>query len=85
MAFHTNTLIIQRPLEKEPTWATLVHNSRLPPRVINASMSEHDITPVDDELRELVMSHRPPLSEAIRLCEIYMDWGKTLFVIPNFR
>ncbi|KAH0837784.1 hypothetical protein J3R83DRAFT_5964 [Lanmaoa asiatica] len=71
--------VIQRPLEKAPTWATLVQSSRLPARVINASMAEHDITPVDDELRELVMGHRPPLSEALRLCEIYLDWGKTLF------
>lgn len=47
-------------------------------------MLEYDVTPVDNELRELVMNHRPPLSEAIRLCEIYLDWGKTLFVIRIF-
>lgn len=44
-------------------------------------MLEHDVTPVDKELRELVMGCRPPLSEAVRLCEIYLDWAKTLFVI----
>lgn len=47
-------------------------------------MLEHDVTPVDNELRELVMGCRPPLSEAIRLCEIYMDWGKTLSVVRIF-
>ena len=61
-----------------------MQNSRLPARVINASILEHDIPPVDDELRELVMSYRPPLSEAIRLCEIYLEWGETLFVFHMF-
>jgi hypothetical protein len=41
-------------------------------------MPDNDLTPVDDELRKLVMGHLPPLSEAIRLCDIYLDWGKTL-------
>ena len=61
-----------------------MQNSRLPARVINASMLEHDVTPVDNELRELVMGYRPPLSEAIRLCEIDLVWAKTLFVIRIF-
>ncbi|KAI9566398.1 hypothetical protein HD554DRAFT_2025751, partial [Boletus coccyginus] len=78
-SFMSSTARSERPLRKAPTWATLVRNSRLPARVINASMLEHDVTPVDNELRELVMGSRPPLSEAIRLCEIYMDWGKTLW------
>ncbi|KAF8546280.1 hypothetical protein OG21DRAFT_1427450 [Imleria badia] len=78
-SFMSSTARTERPLRKAPTWATLVQNSRLPPRVINASMLEHDVTPVDNELRELVMGYRPPLSEAIRLCEVYLDWAKTLW------
>ena len=61
-----------------------MQSSRLPARVLNASMLEHDVPPVDEELREIVMSYRPPLSEAIRLCEIYLEWGRTLFVIRMF-
>lgn len=58
----------------------MVQMSRLPARVINASRLEHDVTPVDNELRHLVMGRLPPLSEAIRLCGIYLEWGKTLYV-----
>jgi hypothetical protein len=49
---------------------------------MDASTPEHDTTPVDAELRELVIDYRPPLSEAIWLCEIYLEWGKALFEIP---
>ncbi|KAG9308956.1 hypothetical protein JVU11DRAFT_11258 [Chiua virens] len=71
--------LLGRPLKRTPTWATLIQKSRLPARVINASILDHDFCPVDNELRELVMRHLPPLSEALRLCEIYLDWGKTLW------
>ncbi|KAG6380611.1 hypothetical protein JVT61DRAFT_4977 [Boletus reticuloceps] len=71
--------LVGYPLWKAPTWATLVQNSRLPARVINASTLEHDVTPADNELREIVMGYRPPLAEAIRLCEIYLEWQKTLW------
>lgn len=82
--FFANAPAIQRPLKNAPTWATLVQNSRLPARVINASVLEHDVPPVDNELQELVMGYRPPLSEAVRLCEIYLEWGETLSVIRMF-
>ncbi|KAF8131480.1 hypothetical protein EV363DRAFT_1165082, partial [Boletus edulis] len=78
-SFMSSTARSEYPLWKAPTWATLAQNSRLPARVINASTLEHDVTPADNELRELVMGYRPPLAEAIRLCEIYLEWQKTLW------
>lgn len=84
IASYTNVPAIQPLLEKAPTWATLIQNSCLPARVLHASIAEHDVNLVDEELRQIVMSHRPPLSEAIRLCEIYLDWGNTLFVTRSF-
>ncbi|KAH7886399.1 hypothetical protein F5I97DRAFT_1937249 [Phlebopus sp. FC_14] len=48
-------------------------------RVLDAWLPDTELAPINEELRKVVMSHLPPLSEAIRLCEIYLEWGKTLW------
>ncbi|KIJ13816.1 hypothetical protein PAXINDRAFT_170130 [Paxillus involutus ATCC 200175] len=71
--------LIQPPIKQGRISSSLIDNPRLSRRVLDAWMPDNDLTPVDDELRKLVMGHLPPLSEAIRLCDIYLDWGKTLW------
>ncbi|KAF9225168.1 hypothetical protein BS17DRAFT_879292 [Gyrodon lividus] len=71
--------LIQPPIKQGRTGSSLIDNPRLSRRVLDAWGPVNDLTPVDEELRKLVMGHLPPLSEAIRLCEIYLDWGKTLW------
>ncbi|KIK94386.1 hypothetical protein PAXRUDRAFT_783296 [Paxillus rubicundulus Ve08.2h10] len=67
------------PIKQGRISSSLIDNPRLSRRVLDAWMPDNDLTPVDDELRKLVMGHLPPWSEAIRLCDIYLDWGKTLW------
>ncbi|KAH7926867.1 hypothetical protein BV22DRAFT_1062124 [Leucogyrophana mollusca] len=52
---------------------------RLSKQIMDAWMPESELVPVDTSLRKAVMALRPPLSEAIRLCEIYLEWGKALW------
>ncbi|KIJ66602.1 hypothetical protein HYDPIDRAFT_26938 [Hydnomerulius pinastri MD-312] len=70
--------LIQPPIRQGIT-CSLMDIPRLSRRILDAWMPDTDLVPVDDELRKIVMGHLPPLSEAIRLCELYLEWGKTLW------
>ncbi|TFK42264.1 fungal-specific transcription factor domain-containing protein [Crucibulum laeve] len=51
--------------------------SRLSQRMKDSALA---CEPTDPSLREEVYSLLPPLSEAVRLCEIYLDHGKFLYI-----
>ncbi|KAH7911612.1 hypothetical protein BJ138DRAFT_1135262 [Hygrophoropsis aurantiaca] len=52
---------------------------RLSKQIMDAWIPESELVPIDNSLRKSVMALLPPLSEAIRLCDIYLEWGKTLW------
>ncbi|EGN93676.1 hypothetical protein SERLA73DRAFT_163437 [Serpula lacrymans var. lacrymans S7.3] len=52
---------------------------RLSKPIIDAWLPESDLAPVDHELRKQVFGLLPSLSEAIRLCDIYLEYGQMMW------
>ncbi|KAF9237081.1 hypothetical protein BU15DRAFT_88887 [Melanogaster broomeanus] len=77
--FVGSTARSEPPIKQAQTRLPLMDYPRLSTRVMSAWIAENDLAPADEELQKHVMEHLPSLSEAVRLCEIYLDWGKTLW------
>ncbi|KAG2066960.1 hypothetical protein BDR04DRAFT_1105799 [Suillus decipiens] len=71
--------LIQPPLKQHPKPPFSETFPRLSQQILDAWLPGSDSAPVDNGLWKPVYSYLPPLSEAIRLSEIYLEWGKVLW------
>lgn len=71
--------LIQPPLKQQPKPPFSETFPRLSKQILDAWLPGSDCVPVDNGLWKPVYSYLPPLSEAVRLSEIYLEWGKVLW------
>lgn len=71
--------LIQPPLKQQPKPPFSETFPRLSKQILDAWLPGSDSAPVDNGLWKPVYSYLPPLSEAIRLSEIYLEWGQVLW------
>ncbi|KAG2141099.1 fungal-specific transcription factor domain-containing protein [Suillus clintonianus] len=71
--------LMQPPLKQQPKAPFSETFPRLSKQILDAWLPGSDNVPFDNGLWKPVYSYLPPLSEAIRLSEIYLEWGKVLW------
>ncbi|OJA19276.1 hypothetical protein AZE42_04492 [Rhizopogon vesiculosus] len=70
--------LIQPPLkQQQPPFSETF--PRLSKQILDAWLPGSESVSFDNGLRQPVFSYLPPLSEAVRLSEIYLEWGKALW------
>ncbi|KAG1902682.1 uncharacterized protein F5891DRAFT_1127608 [Suillus fuscotomentosus] len=77
--FMGGTARSEPPLKQQPKPAFSETFPRLSKQILDAWLPGSDCVQTDNGLWEPVYSYLPPLSEAVRLSEIYLEWGKVLW------
>ncbi|KAG1799032.1 uncharacterized protein HD556DRAFT_1430789 [Suillus plorans] len=77
--FMGGTARSEPPLKQQPKPAFSETFPRLSKQILDAWLPGSDCVPSDNGLWKPVYSYLPPLSEAVRLSEIYLEWGKVLW------
>ncbi|KAG2116363.1 hypothetical protein BD769DRAFT_1629847 [Suillus cothurnatus] len=77
--FMGGTARSEPPLKQQPKPPFSETFPRLSKQILDAWLPGSDCVPVDNGLWKPVYSYLPPLSEAVRLSEIYLEWGKVLW------
>ncbi|KAG1763219.1 hypothetical protein EDD22DRAFT_777289, partial [Suillus occidentalis] len=77
--FMGGTARSEPPLKQQPKPPFSETFPRLSKQILDAWLPGSDSAPVDNGLWKPVYSYLPPLSEAVRLSEIYLEWGQVLW------
>ncbi|KAG1742635.1 uncharacterized protein EDB91DRAFT_1051663, partial [Suillus paluster] len=77
--FMSGTARSEPPLKHQPKPPFSETFPRLPKQILDAWLPGSDSIPFDNGLWKPVYSYLPPLSEAVRLSEIYLEWGKVFW------
>ncbi|KAG2336887.1 hypothetical protein BDR05DRAFT_896174 [Suillus weaverae] len=77
--FMGGTARSEPPLKQQPKPPFSETFPRLSKQILDAWLPGSDSAPFDNGLWKPVYSYLPPLSEAVRLSEIYLEWGKVLW------
>ncbi|KAG2106993.1 uncharacterized protein F5147DRAFT_746108 [Suillus discolor] len=77
--FMGGTARSEPPLKQQPKPPFSETFPRLSKQILDAWLPGSDCVPSDNGLWKPVYSYLPPLSEAVRLSEIYLEWGKVLW------
>ncbi|KAG1831964.1 hypothetical protein DFJ58DRAFT_719530 [Suillus subalutaceus] len=77
--FMGGTARSEPPLKQQPKPPFSETFPRLSKQILDAWLPGSDSVPFDNGLWKPVYSYLPPLSEAVRLSEIYLEWGKVLW------
>ncbi|KAG1726155.1 hypothetical protein EDB19DRAFT_1897685 [Suillus lakei] len=77
--FMSGTARSEPPLKQHPKPPFSESFPRLSKQILDAWLPGSGSAPFDNGLWKPVYSYLPPLSEAVRLSEIYLEWGKVLW------